>query len=580
MGHVCIHPFLPPIILLTILAPSLAKADNEGSYIVGFWTGSSTGPQIQPGGLNENPEFSNDTCKLSHSNILGDGSIEPAVTNKTACEDGFFSGYKNWCTHNAADCIDNITKGDYPPMILKVKQEYQRGYNLANGSVNSMCPIVGGNAVFCNGYNSNLGDYGSGDCGDDYPGTGPFTNNLIGCPLNSINQTGMAKPHELIGKWDYLNESSTKPLTISGIMVFSSKGNFILTVPNKSGFGDYTLQGSWGRQNDHHILTLCLAATCENNTLTTVTPNHIEFKDLNKNTINLKRWVEPPGNPIEIYNNGITELHKGNVSGAISLYKKVLAINSSSYLPLAAIGGALMGQNNYTGAIGYFDKALNINPTYYYALDVKAFSFLKLGKYPEALAAYYNALKYDPCNSGSLNNMGIILSKINDHEAIKFFDRSIAANWTNDQAMFGKGEALKRLGNLTGAIESYQNALIFNNKNKDALEQKIAAENQLIMGVWKVNSSGTISFATSPNTFKSTVSSFGTKGHWLFKVPYGDYPRIPYLKLCANSGCIKMNATILDDYHIQLTKNSGEKISLEKVKWLSPVETKTAGDDR
>jgi hypothetical protein len=59
----------------------------------------------------------------------------------TACEDGFFAGYKNWCINHAVDCVENITIGVFPDMILKAHQEYLRGYNAANGSGNSMCPI-------------------------------------------------------------------------------------------------------------------------------------------------------------------------------------------------------------------------------------------------------------------------------------------------------------------------------------------------------------------------------------------------------------------------------------------------------
>ena len=62
---------------------------------------------------------------------------------------------------------------------------------------------------------------------------------------------------------------------ISGKIVYGKYGNFTLTVPNKNSYGDYKLEGSWGYQG-HNILTECYAGGCQNNTLTTVTPNHIE----------------------------------------------------------------------------------------------------------------------------------------------------------------------------------------------------------------------------------------------------------------------------------------------------------------
>jgi hypothetical protein len=240
-------------------------------------------PQLGSG-ANSNPELDNNTCSRNPASVLNDAAVMPAITNVTACKDGFFAGYKVWCINHAVNCVGNITMGDFPDMILKAHDQLLAGAKAVNGSGNSMCPI-GNSGAFCNGWDSNNDDYGNSDCGDIYVNyTGPFANNLIGCPLDSINQTNMAKPHELIGKWNYLNESATT--TISGILAFSSKGNFTLTVPNPG--GDYTLEGSWGNQWKN-LLTLCYAGGCENNTLTTMTSNHIEFIDNNGNTIHLMR---------------------------------------------------------------------------------------------------------------------------------------------------------------------------------------------------------------------------------------------------------------------------------------------------
>lgn len=77
-------------------------------------------------------------------------------------------------------------------------------------------------------------------------------------------------------------------LGISGKIVYCNNGDFNLTIPNNSGFGDYKLEGSWG-YHGHNILTECYARGCENNTLTTVSPNRIEFTDNHDNTIRLIR---------------------------------------------------------------------------------------------------------------------------------------------------------------------------------------------------------------------------------------------------------------------------------------------------
>ena len=106
-----------------------------------------------------------------------------------------------------------------------------------------------------------------------------------------LQPSQMAKPQVLVGTWNYVNESTStmsKRPDISGKIVYSDYGNFTLTVPNHSGFGDYKLEGSWGSPQGN-ILTECYIGACVNNTLTTVTPNHVQFIDNHGDIIHLRR---------------------------------------------------------------------------------------------------------------------------------------------------------------------------------------------------------------------------------------------------------------------------------------------------
>lgn len=230
--------------LTVSLAPtlSIAYGTNEGSYQHGFWKGTLTGPQFgKDANWNPYSESDNNICVLGGSYMLEYpkevyGIVIPAVTNTTACQIGFFSGWKNWCSNHAVDCVQNITRGDFPPIILQLHEQYLRGYNAANGSGNSMCPI-GNNAAFCQGWDENNGDYGESDCGDAYVNyTGPFSNGLIGCPLDTLKASQMAALPMLVGNWDFVNETNRPG--ISGTMKFGANG-VNMTVPNKTAFGDY-----------------------------------------------------------------------------------------------------------------------------------------------------------------------------------------------------------------------------------------------------------------------------------------------------------------------------------------------------
>ena len=103
------------------------------------------------------------------------------------------------------------------------------------------------------------------------------------------SQIGAAALPILVRNWHYVNSSLGS--TISGKIVYGANGDVNMTVPNKTAFGDYTLESSWGYIG-HNILTQCYAGGCENNTLTTLTPNHIEFTDNHGDTIHLlKQWA-------------------------------------------------------------------------------------------------------------------------------------------------------------------------------------------------------------------------------------------------------------------------------------------------
>src|SRR5215469_18150718 len=116
---------------------------------------------------------------------------------------------ENWYLDHSVDCVGNITSGYLPDLLLKTHQEYQRGYTISNGTYDQ-CPI-GQNNAFCTGWYDNIGER-AGECGDN-PNNGTFaSHNLLGCPLDIMTSDQMAKPHAMIGTWDYVNG------TISGAM--------------------------------------------------------------------------------------------------------------------------------------------------------------------------------------------------------------------------------------------------------------------------------------------------------------------------------------------------------------------------
>ena len=223
-------------------------------------------------------------------------------------------------------------------MILQAKEQYNAGVKAANGSGNSMCPI-GNNAVYCLGFDSNNDDYGYGDCSDSPSAN--ITGNLMGCLQDIVtnNQIGGIGLPVLVGKWNFVNESKSGS-EIAGIFVFNNDGNMKMTVPSKTGFGDYVLESSWGTpyfNHSHPIVTFGYAGGYENNTLTEITPNHIEFIDNHHDIIHLMRYhalppftpqlVPPQRNVTLLYQEGHTKADMSNYTGATAIQHDISLTN-------------------------------------------------------------------------------------------------------------------------------------------------------------------------------------------------------------------------------------------------------------
>jgi hypothetical protein len=301
--------FTIPVLLMIISSTTTTAtvwATNQSSFEYGYMNGSLKDPQIEAGS-NFNPnsnEFANlnNICLIHTASVLSDAAVMPAVTNTTACEDGFFAGYKDWCIHHAVDCVENMTIGDFPDMILKAHDQLLAGENAANGSGNSMCPI-GNNAVFCNGWDSNNGDYGGQDCSDS-----PLANisySLMGCAqdIMTVSQIGGAGLHTLVGTWNYVNESKgseTKNGTgISGKIVYvANVDNRIfrgywqfsyLSIPNTLDLCKYNVQ-------DHgeyltKYLTKSILSGCTEMTVDIIDNNHLKLHNPSGDTIYLARVI-------------------------------------------------------------------------------------------------------------------------------------------------------------------------------------------------------------------------------------------------------------------------------------------------
>jgi tetratricopeptide (TPR) repeat protein len=511
------------ILALVPLSTTYVKASNEGSYRLGYMKAYlALDPQNSPD-ANWYPELKNDTCSLSKS-YVSDNKIMPAVTNTTSCLDGFFQGWRDWCSSNAihaVGCIGNLTLGDFPDTLLRSHQQYIAGQKAANNIDSTICP-VGENAAFCLGW-ANNNTFDDEGCADE--STANITTGLVGCIGDTLTESQIGGLPTLVGNWHFVNETkaNNKP-SITGTFLFNNNGYMRMTVPNKSGLGDYVKEESWGYLG-HRILTFCNTdGDCQNSTLTMIMPNHMEFIDSNHNTVHLMKYnpshsflplptaahhhttptpyyiITNPkqtnnnnNNMTTLYQSGQFQADMGNNTGAIAIYKKALGIDPNNEKVLVDMGRVLFGLKNYTGAMSVLNKAIDLNSADAYALEYKGIVLYELGHFREAVVSLDKALELEPYSDAyyTLENKGLALYNLGDYtDALSALDRALRLNSGDMTALFNKALVLATLGlgfhtynsgDLNAALDNLNKALRINPNYGDALSLKTLLTQLLMM---------------------------------------------------------------------------------------------------
>jgi hypothetical protein len=102
-----------------------AYGTNESSYKIGYHYGfdsyaCSTNPH--------SPDKGCDGPDPSQANIVSicSGVGNPAITNSTACIDGYYNGFVHWCSADAKDCAMMVKQGDAPIAIVERMSQIQQ----------------------------------------------------------------------------------------------------------------------------------------------------------------------------------------------------------------------------------------------------------------------------------------------------------------------------------------------------------------------------------------------------------------------------------------------------------------------
>ncbi|MGC2683922.1 MAG: hypothetical protein WA323_18845 [Candidatus Nitrosopolaris sp.] len=96
--------------LVAVFCYQVAYGTNESSYNYGFKTATYASKCLA------HPSFPGDDCSRSY--ISPDWGCSPdseatsnVVTNQTACNDGFVTGFVHWCASDMQGCIGQVKEG-------------------------------------------------------------------------------------------------------------------------------------------------------------------------------------------------------------------------------------------------------------------------------------------------------------------------------------------------------------------------------------------------------------------------------------------------------------------------------------
>ena len=144
---------------------------------------------------------------------------------------------------------------------------------------------------------------------------------------------------------------------------------------------------------------------------------------------------------------------------ALATFDKLIEIRPDHVMVLGNRGLALAALGRYEEALRSFGQALQFAPDNLQSLDGYGNTLLLMGRAEDALATFDKALALAPDQPGLLKHRAEALRKLRRHDqAIATCDRVLAANPDDADALFNRGKSLWTLGNLAGAIESYERA--------------------------------------------------------------------------------------------------------------------------
>ena len=157
---------------------------------------------------------------------------------------------------------------------------------------------------------------------------------------------------------------------------------------------------------------------------------------------------------VDLYQKALFFHQKGNLDGAVEIYKKILIKDPSNADALHLLGVVYAQKGKYQIASEFLQKAIEINPNDENYHKNFGNLYLELGRLNEAVSSYKNYIDIKGNDLDVLFKIGFCLQKQKKiEEAIIYYKQAVDGGMS-------KPELFSNLGNAFLAIQDYQSALI------------------------------------------------------------------------------------------------------------------------
>ncbi|MEO1051841.1 MAG: tetratricopeptide repeat protein [Bacteroidota bacterium] len=136
----------------------------------------------------------------------------------------------------------------------------------------------------------------------------------------------------------------------------------------------------------------------------------------------------------------------------------------------SSIGDQHLRKGEYQQAVDAYTEYLKLNPADLKTIYNRGRAYEELQQYEKALVDFNTVLKKDPLNASAYISVGKdFYYRKSDYENAHYnFDLAIKYDKNNPNALYLRGKANQKLGNLDDALDDYNSALSINDNLAEA----------------------------------------------------------------------------------------------------------------